>query len=61
MAQDQSLRPFKVRVPQPTLDDLRRRINATRWPDKETVGDRSQGMQLAEMRDPVRYWGNGYD
>ena len=61
MAQDQSLRPFKVRVPQPTLDDLRRRVNATRWPDKETVGDRSQGMQLAEMQELVRYWGHGYD
>jgi pimeloyl-ACP methyl ester carboxylesterase len=61
MAQDQSLRPFKVRVPQPTLDDLRRRLNATRWPDKETVDDRSQGMQLAEMQELLRYWGNGYD
>ena len=61
MAQDQSLRPFKVRIPQPKLDDLRRRVNATRWPDKETVGDRSQGMQLAEMQELIRYWGNGYD
>jgi pimeloyl-ACP methyl ester carboxylesterase len=60
-AQDQSIRPFKVQIPQAALDDLRRRINATRWPDKETVGDRSQGIQLAELQELVRYWGSGYD
>jgi pimeloyl-ACP methyl ester carboxylesterase len=58
---DSSIRPFKVRVAQAALDDLRRRINATRWPDKETVDDRSQGMQLTELRELVRYWGTGYD
>jgi hypothetical protein len=42
-AEDQSIRPFKVQVPQAALDDLRKRIAATRWPDKETVDDRSQG------------------
>ena len=40
---DRSIRPFKVQVPQASLDDLRRRIAATRWPDKETVADQSQG------------------
>src|SRR5262245_65929592 len=60
-AQDQSIRPFKVQVPQAALDDLRRRINATRWPDKETVADRSQGAELAEFQELVRYWGKGYD
>src|SRR5678815_884511 len=61
MAQDESIRPFKVNVPQSALDDLRRRVNATRWPDKETVADRSQGMQLTEMQELVRYWGSSYD
>ena len=60
-AQDPSIRPFKVQIPQAALDDLRRRINTTRWPDKETVADRSQGVQLAELRELVRYWGSGYD
>jgi len=43
------------------LADLRRRIQATRWPDKETVADRSLGAQLAELQELVRYWGSGYD
>jgi pimeloyl-ACP methyl ester carboxylesterase len=59
--EDPSIRRFKVQVPQAALDDLRRRINATRWPDKETVADRSQGIQLAELQELVRYWGKGYD
>ena len=58
---DTAIRPFKVQVPQATLDDLRRRINATRWPDKETVDDRSQGAQLAKLQGLVRYWGTDYD
>src|SRR5206468_9355483 len=41
--------------------DLRRRIGATRWPDKETVADQSQGVQLARLQELVRYWGTGYD
>jgi pimeloyl-ACP methyl ester carboxylesterase len=41
--------------------DLRRRIAATRWPDRETVNDRSQGIQLAKLQELVRYWGTGYD
>ena len=60
-AEDPAIRPFKVQVPQAALDDLRRRINATRWPDKETVADQSQGAQLAKLQELVRYWGSGYD
>jgi pimeloyl-ACP methyl ester carboxylesterase len=60
-ASDTAIRPFKVQVPQAALVDLRRRIAATRWPDKETVTDRSQGARLAELRELVRYWGSGYD
>jgi pimeloyl-ACP methyl ester carboxylesterase len=58
---DTSIRTFKVQVPQAALDDLRRRINATRWPDKETVDDRSQGAQVAKLQELARYWGGGYD
>ena len=58
---DTSIRTFKVQVPQAALDDLRRRIAGTRWPDKETVGDRSQGAQLAKLQELVQYWGSGYD
>jgi len=59
-AEDQSIRPFKVQVPQAALNDLRRRIAATRWPDKETVADQSQGAQLAKLQELVRHWGSGY-
>jgi pimeloyl-ACP methyl ester carboxylesterase len=55
------VRPFRVDVPEKDLVDLRRRIPATRWPDRETVPDRSQGPQLAEMQELVRYWGTDYD
>ncbi|MFM0075911.1 epoxide hydrolase [Paraburkholderia sediminicola] len=58
---DDSIRPFRVQVPQAQLDDLRRRIAQTRWPDKETVKDDSQGIQLAKVQDLVRYWGTDYD
>jgi hypothetical protein len=60
-SEDRSIRSFKVQVPQAALDDLRRRINATRWPDRETVADRSQGTQLAKLQELVRYWGTDYD
>jgi pimeloyl-ACP methyl ester carboxylesterase len=50
-----------VKVPQAALDDLRRRLQATRWPDKETVADQSQGAQLANLQQLVGYWGTGYD
>ena len=60
-AEGEAVRPFTVRIPQPALDDLRRRIAATRWPDRETVNDRSQGLQLANLQEIVRYWGTDYD
>jgi hypothetical protein len=56
-----SIRPFRVHVPDSDLADLRRRIAATRWPDKETVADTSQGAPLARLQELVRYWGSGYD
>jgi pimeloyl-ACP methyl ester carboxylesterase len=60
-ADDHSIRPFKAQVPQAEIDELRRRINATRWPDRETVDDQSQGIQLAKLKPLVEYWGTGYD
>jgi Epoxide hydrolase N terminus len=56
-----AVRPFRIDVPEEDLADLRRRIAATRWPDKETVGDRSQGIQLAKLQPLVEYWGTDYD
>src|SRR3712207_5144556 len=56
-----AIRPFSVDVPEEDLVDLGRRITATRWPDRETVPDRSQGAQLAELQELVRYWGTDYD
>jgi len=56
-----AVRPFRVHVPQAALDDLRRRLKDTRWPDKETVDDRSQGAPLGTLQELVRYWGTGYD
>src|SRR5437763_5575665 len=57
-----SIRPFIVpTVPQPALDDLRRRVAATRWPEKETVADKSQGVQLATMQKLASYWAKDYD
>jgi len=55
------IRPFRIDVPQADLDDLRQRIATTRWPDKETVDDQSQGVPLAKLRDLVGYWATGYD
>jgi pimeloyl-ACP methyl ester carboxylesterase len=55
------IRTFQVDVPQEQLDDLRRRIEATRWPTKELVDDRSQGVQLATMKELARYWTTDYD
>src|SRR5262245_7141804 len=60
-ASSDAIRPFRVNVPEEQLVDLRRRILATRWPDQETVSDRSQGPQLANLQELVRYWGTGYD
>jgi pimeloyl-ACP methyl ester carboxylesterase len=55
------VRPFQVDVPEEALDDLRRRIEATRWPERETAADETQGVQLATMQELVRYWGTEYD
>ena len=60
-AEGDAIRPFRIDVPEDQLVDLQRRVLATRWPDKETVGDRSQGTQLANLQELVRYWGSGYD
>jgi pimeloyl-ACP methyl ester carboxylesterase len=56
-----AIRPFRVEIPEQALDDLRRRIAATRWPSKELVTDRSQGVQLATLQELARYWNTEYD
>jgi pimeloyl-ACP methyl ester carboxylesterase len=56
-----AIRPFRVDVPDELLVDLRRRLAATRWPDRETAPDESQGVQLATMQELARYWGATYD
>jgi pimeloyl-ACP methyl ester carboxylesterase len=56
-----SIRPFRVEFPDEALSDLRRRISATRWPDRETVADDSQGVPLALMQEVAGYWGTDYD
>lgn len=58
---DASIRPFRVEIPQEELDDLKRRILATRWPTKETVNDASQGVQLATMQALANYWATKHD
>jgi pimeloyl-ACP methyl ester carboxylesterase len=55
------IRPFHVNFPEAELTDLRRRINATRWPERETVTDDSQGVPLATIQELARYWGTDYD
>jgi pimeloyl-ACP methyl ester carboxylesterase len=55
------IRPFHVAFPNEALDDLKRRLKATRLPSKELVGDRSQGVQLATVKELTRYWANDYD
>ena len=57
-AVDSAIRPFRVNVPEHDLVDLRRRLAATKWPDKETVDDQSQGVQLATLQRLVRHWQN---
>jgi pimeloyl-ACP methyl ester carboxylesterase len=56
-----AIRPFLVDVPEAELTELRRRINATKWPDRETVTDASQGVQIATMQKLARYWATDYD
>jgi epoxide hydrolase-like protein len=59
--QDSTIRPFQVEISQAALDDLRRRITATRWPSPELVNDRSQGVQLATTQALARSWASDYD
>ena len=54
-------RPFRLEIPQAAIDDLQRRLAATRWPHKELTADRSQGVQLATMQALARYWATQYD
>ncbi|MEO7215419.1 epoxide hydrolase family protein [Mucilaginibacter sp.] len=60
-AADQSVRPFHIHVADASLKDLRSRILQTRWPDKETVADRSQGAKLSDLQGVAKYWGKSYD
>jgi pimeloyl-ACP methyl ester carboxylesterase len=56
-----AIRPFRANIPQDAVDDLRRRIAMTRWPEAETVSDRAQGVQLESFQNLVRHWGAAYD
>src|SRR4051794_26589946 len=60
-AEAKAIRPFTIETPNADLDDLRARIAATRWPSKELVADRSQGVQLATIQELARYWVEDYD
>ena len=55
------LRPFHIDIPDEALEDLRRRVAATNWPEKETVGDQSQGVPLAMIQELARHWATEYD
>src|SRR5215218_11179585 len=55
------LRPFRVDIPEEELAELRRRIAAVRWPSRELVADRSQGVQLATIQELARYWATEHD
>ncbi|GGR83510.1 hydrolase [Micromonospora fulviviridis] len=61
MSNGNDIRPFRLDTPDEALADLRRRIEATRWPSRELVDDRSQGVQLATVQELARYWTTGYD
>ena len=60
-ADDVAIHVFRANVPQTAVDDMRRRLVATRWPEKETVTDISQGPPLTQLKELVGYWGSGYD
>jgi pimeloyl-ACP methyl ester carboxylesterase len=60
-AEDTTIRPFRVDIPEEALEDLRRRVAGVRWPTRELVADRSQGVQLATLQALARYWTTGYD
>jgi pimeloyl-ACP methyl ester carboxylesterase len=59
--EDVTVRPFQIGIPQAAIDDLRRRLDETRWPEQETVADETQGVQLATMQELARYWATEYD
>ena len=61
MSDKTALRPFEVNIPEAELVELRKRINATRWPEKEPVADHSQGVPLATMQKLAHYWATDYD
>src|ERR687897_810660 len=61
VGEEAAVRPFHIDVPEEDLLDLRRRIAATQWPEKETVADESQGVQLAMIQELARYWATDYD
>jgi pimeloyl-ACP methyl ester carboxylesterase len=61
MSDTAAIHPFRIDVPDQVLDDLRKRLGETRWPEPETVDDWSQGAPLAWIQDICRYWGDGYD
>src|SRR6202167_4702043 len=61
MSNETEIRPFRVDMPDEAIADLRRRISARRWPSRELVADRSQGVQLATLQELARYWGTDYD
>src|SRR5690348_14024332 len=61
MANETEIRSFRVDIPDEAIADLRRRIAATRWPSKELVADRSQGVPLAPLQELARYWATDYD
>ena len=61
MSSETEIRPFRVEFPEEEIADLRRRIAATRWPERETVADDSQGVRLAMMQELAGYWGTDYD
>jgi pimeloyl-ACP methyl ester carboxylesterase len=60
-AEGDAIRPFRITFPEVELTELRKRINATKWPERETVTDESQGVQLATIQELARYWGTDYD
>jgi epoxide hydrolase-like protein len=61
MSNDNEIRPFRLDTPEEAITDMRRRIAATRWPTRELVTDRSQGVQLATVQALARYWTTDHD
>jgi Epoxide hydrolase N terminus len=61
MSSEAEVRPFRVDFSDEEVAELRRRVNATRWPERETVSDDTQGVRLAMMQELARYWGTDYD